>query len=123
MNKMNLKTLRQVLKALGDDTRLRIVNLLCREGLTVKGICDALGVSQTAVSKHLTRLRLLKIVIDRREGNFVRYRLNAKSDRGKIVEFLISEFGFADTFLKDIARLKRINRQPALAANQSKNKR
>lgn len=88
---MNLRKLRQILKVLGDDTRLRIINILNRRELTVKDICNILKISQPAISKHLFRLRLLKVVLDKREGNFVYYRLNTASDEGEIVKFLVTK--------------------------------
>ncbi|MDD5081188.1 MAG: metalloregulator ArsR/SmtB family transcription factor [Candidatus Omnitrophica bacterium] len=98
---MDVKNLRQILKALGDDTRLRIINLLSKKELTVKEICRILKKSQPTISKHLIRLRLLKIVIDRREGNFIYYRLNLSSFQGDILEFLIFKFSHLDIFIND----------------------
>ena len=95
------------MKALADDTRLRIVSLLCHQEMTVKRICNTLRVSQSTTSKHLTRLRLLKIVIDRRQGNFIYYKLNRDSDQGKIVNFIISRFGDGETFSDDTKHLKK----------------
>lgn len=105
---MQLKKLRQILKSLADDTRLRILNVLSQKELMVKAICGVLNISQPTASKHLVRLRLLKIVIDRREGNYIYYRLNSGSDQGKIVKFVISNFGKGEVFAKDINRLRTI---------------
>jgi len=104
---MNLRRLRQILKVLGDDTRLRIINVLNRRELTVKDICNILKINQPAISKHLFRLRLLKIVLDRREGNFMYYRLNTDSDEGEIVKFILSRFSEVKTFLVDRAYIKK----------------
>ena len=98
---MTLKKLRQILKSLGDDTRLRIVNLLSEEELTVTEICSALKINQPAVSKHLVRLRLLKIVNDRREGNCIYYSPASDVELGKIINFLLSEFNNMEVFKKD----------------------
>ena len=89
---MTLKRLRQTLKALADDTRLRIIVLLNARDMTVKDICAALKVSQPTISKHLLKMRLLGIVTDRREGNCVYYGLNRTADQHKIVRFLLREF-------------------------------
>ncbi|MFA7676766.1 MAG: metalloregulator ArsR/SmtB family transcription factor [Candidatus Omnitrophota bacterium] len=100
---MSLKTLRQIFKACAEDTRLRILNILNGRELTVKEICSYLGVSQPAASKHLSRLRLLRIVIDRREGNLVYYGLNLSPDlpQRKVVSFIISQFKNVNIFKKD----------------------
>jgi DNA-binding transcriptional ArsR family regulator len=45
------------LKALGEETRLRILRLLFKEGLNVSEIAERLNVSQYNVSKHLRIMR------------------------------------------------------------------
>ena len=45
------------LKALGEETRLRILRLLFKEPLSVNKIAEALDVSQYNVSKHLRIMR------------------------------------------------------------------
>jgi DNA-binding transcriptional ArsR family regulator len=45
------------LRALGEETRLRILSLLFREQLSVTEIADALKVSQYNISKHLRIMR------------------------------------------------------------------
>lgn len=53
------KDLRQIFKLLSDEHRLRILLYLAREReLSVKALCDKLGLSQPAVSHHLALLRL-----------------------------------------------------------------
>ena len=100
---MNLKTLRQILKGCGDDTRLRILNILHNNEFTVKEICTILAINQPTVSKHLTKLRLLKLVNDRRVGNSVYYSLGQISDipQRKITAFIISRFAGIVAFKKD----------------------
>lgn len=98
---MTLKTLRQILKALSDDTRLRIINLLSKKELTVTDICKTLKASQSSVSKHLVRLRLLKMVKDRRDGVYVIYSLNRDSEQGQAVKAILSDFSEIKVFQKD----------------------
>ncbi|MFH1411858.1 MAG: metalloregulator ArsR/SmtB family transcription factor [Candidatus Omnitrophota bacterium] len=66
---------RQMLKSLADDTRLRIVNLLRKEELSVTEICEILDVQQSNLSKHLSRLSLTGLVKDKREGSNVYYSI------------------------------------------------
>ncbi|MBN1522580.1 MAG: winged helix-turn-helix transcriptional regulator [Candidatus Aureabacteria bacterium] len=105
---MTLKALRQILKALGEDTRLRILNLLFHNELSVNKIGSILNISQPSVSKHLVRLRLLGIVSDKRAGNLIYYRVNDKmqSDALKTVRFIFSEFENMEAFQKDLGKLK-----------------
>lgn len=62
-------------KALGDETRLRIVALLCHGELCVCHLVSALGLPQSTVSRQLTVLRRSAVVRSRREGLWVHYSL------------------------------------------------
>lgn len=59
----------QVFKLLADETRLRILMYLAREGeLNVTELCERLGQSQPAVSHHLALMRVAGIIEPRRDG-------------------------------------------------------
>lgn len=61
-------------KALSDPTRRAIFEHLSRDGeQTVHALTDRAGVSQPAVSKHLTVLKRAKLVRHRREGRETHY--------------------------------------------------
>lgn len=77
---MKLKECREILKALADDTRLRIIMLLQERPLSVNELANVLEVSQPNVSKHLAKLRLTGILGDRREGMNVFYYLASRKD-------------------------------------------
>jgi ArsR family transcriptional regulator len=63
------KDLVQVFKLLSDETRLRVLLYLVREGeLHVTALCDKLGQSQPAVSHHLALLRVAGLIEARRDG-------------------------------------------------------
>ena len=65
------------LKWLGDETRLRCLNLLRSEGeLCVCELTHALGLSQPKISRHLATLREAGIVQSRREGQWVYYTIH-----------------------------------------------
>lgn len=60
----------------GDPTRMKICYLLCRHGeLSVSEIAELVGVSISAVSHTLRKLRNADIVEKRREFRVVHYRL------------------------------------------------
>jgi DNA-binding transcriptional ArsR family regulator len=64
-----------VFRALADPTRRAIFERLARNGeQTVHALTDRSGVSQPAVSKHLTILKRAKLVRHRREGRENHYR-------------------------------------------------
>lgn len=61
---------------LSDTTRLRCVVLLAREGeLCVCELTHALGMIQPKISRHLALMREAGLVADRRNGQWVYYRL------------------------------------------------
>lgn len=74
-----VKELVRPLKALADETRLRLVKILADQGpdaaLCVGALAGRLGISQSAVSQHLAVLRAAGLVVDERRGYFVHYRL------------------------------------------------
>lgn len=65
-----------VAKALGNDTRLKILHIISEHG--EKCVCDLtniLGISQPLVSKHLSVLKNAGIVLSKKEGLNVVYYL------------------------------------------------
>lgn len=73
------KDLVQVFKLLSDETRLRILLYLGREGeLHVTALCDKLGQSQPAVSHHLALLRVAGLIEARRDGKHNFYSVRSK---------------------------------------------
>lgn len=65
----------RVLKALANESRLKIVHRLSRGECSVGELTDLVGSDRTTISKHLAVLRAHGIVLDRREGNVVYYSL------------------------------------------------
>ena len=65
----------EVFTMLSDATRIRIILALAGTELAVNQIAEAVGKPQAAVSQHLAKLRLGRIVATRREGTRVFYRL------------------------------------------------
>src|SRR4030067_2043536 len=66
----------QIFRALDDTSRLRILKLLSRGELCVCQIEQALKISQTLTSRHLSVLRMTGIVRTRKEGQWVYYSYN-----------------------------------------------
>jgi ArsR family transcriptional regulator, arsenate/arsenite/antimonite-responsive transcriptional repressor len=66
-----------VFKCLADDTRARLVLLILGEGeLCVCELTCALDESQPKISRHLAQLRATGLLADRRQGQWVYYRLH-----------------------------------------------
>lgn len=67
----------QFYKCLADDTRLRCMLLITQETeLCVCELTAALGESQPKISRHLSQLRQCGLLTDRRQGQWVFYRLS-----------------------------------------------
>jgi ArsR family transcriptional regulator len=73
------KDLVQVFKLLSDETRLRVLMYLAREGeLHVTALCEKLDQSQPAVSHHLALLSVAGLIEARRDGKHNFYSVRAK---------------------------------------------
>jgi ArsR family transcriptional regulator len=96
-------------RALGDETRLRIVALLAHGELCVCHLEKALGISQPNASRQLGILRAAGIVDARREGTWVYYSLSQQHH--DLVESqlgtLIKAFGAERSLRADHARLRK----------------
>ena len=86
-----VKDAAQLLKALGDESRLQIVALLSRFGeLCVCDFESALGFSQSKSSRHMRYLLNVGLVENRREGQWLHYRIrkNLDPDHRKLLAHL-----------------------------------
>src|SRR5947209_20523974 len=72
----SLVRLAETFKALGDTTRVRILDAVSRSELCVCDIARLLGLTQSAVSHQLRLLRSLRLVRPRRAGRMVYYALD-----------------------------------------------
>ena len=77
-----MKLLLQI-KALADDTRLRIFNLLLKHELNVNDITDIMSMGQSRISRHLKVLTDSGLLTYRRDGLWVFYRA-AGSPGGRV---------------------------------------
>ena len=64
-------------KALADPTRREIVKLLRRRSMTSGEIADKFDSAWPTISRHLAVLRDANVITAERNGNSIRYELNA----------------------------------------------
>lgn len=76
---MNKTELSRYFKAFSDISRLTILELLARKELTVNEITAKIGLTQSAVSRHLSILRAANVVESKRDGQNVIYSLNREN--------------------------------------------
>lgn len=81
----------ELLKLLGDKTRLTIFSLLKIKELCVCELTALLDVSQPAISQHLRKLKLLNLVNERKKGQWVYYSLRAPHEDDKMLKAIIDQ--------------------------------
>lgn len=69
-------------QALGDNTRLRLLNLMGEQEICVCYLVEILGQSQPKISRHLAYLRRAGIVAARRDGKWMHYRIVMPPETG-----------------------------------------
>ena len=93
-------------KALADETRQKIMNLVCCQWLSVSEIVEQLSVTQPTVSHHLALLREAGLVDVREEGKQTFYSLNQQRVAfccGQLMIKFAPETETAETVKKTIA--------------------
>ncbi len=96
-----------VFKTLGDETRLRLLNLFLQSGkkICVGEMVDALELPQYQISRHLTMLRNLDLVKTEREGTWIYYEANWEASQCVSDLFNVIKKHFKVRFPEDIERL------------------
>ena len=105
----------QFFKCLSDETRLRCVTLLQKEGkLCVCELTSALALSQPKISRHLASLRQCGLLLDSREGQWVFYQINHKLPEWAfpILKNALTAAEMNSQFKKDLKRLQKITDRP-----------
>jgi ArsR family transcriptional regulator len=75
----DLAAITRQFRALSDETRLQLVDLLRGGERCVCELTDALDLGQSLLSFHLKALKDAGLVTDRREGRWAYYSLNAEA--------------------------------------------
>lgn len=105
---LDVRPLSTLFKALGDETRLRILALLSHGELCVCHLQTALDISQPNISRHLAILRTSGIVEARRDGSWIHYRMAEQESEGRAGQLRALTRAFVnETALKrDVMRLQ-----------------
>ena len=106
-SKLNVEPVSRLFKALGNDTRLRIVALLTHGELCVCHNEAALDITQATASRHLAVLRNAGVVDTHREGPWVYYRLadQVDPDCKRQLRTLVGSFAKREVIRRDVERL------------------
>ncbi len=95
------------MKALAEESRLRIINLLYERELCVCDIEAVLKISQTNVSRHLACLKNAGLITASKQAQWVHYAL-LKSEAAGYIDVLVYSVLRKDKLYKaDLANLKK----------------
>ncbi|WP_394339309.1 ArsR/SmtB family transcription factor [Methanosarcina sp. UBA5] len=99
-----------ILKALADENRLRILNILRNGELCVCDIETVLGIKQSNTSRHLNRLKVSGIITSQKKSKWVYYRLKDETfkDFSFLSVILNDEVEKIDICKKDLELLEKI---------------
>jgi DNA-binding transcriptional ArsR family regulator len=67
-----------LLRALGDDTRLRALRLIAERPRSTQELAPLVGISEAGLSKHLRQLAQVGVVTTRRDGYYVLYSVDTE---------------------------------------------
>lgn len=90
----------EIFAMLADPTRIRLILALREDEMSVGHLADLVDRSQAAVSQHLAKLRMARMVTTRQDGNRVYYRL-ANDHANKLVHDAIFQ---AEHTVSDVVR-------------------
>jgi ArsR family transcriptional regulator len=103
----------EVFKNLADETRARATLLIAHQGeLCVCELMCALDDSQPKISRHLAQLRSSGLLLDRRQGQWVYYRLNPNLPAWVHEILQVTLQGNADWLQNNASRLQAMDGRP-----------
>ena len=105
-----MQSLENLLKALADKNRLRILKLLKERKMCVCELAFVLGITQPSVSRHLKKLCSSGITAHEQDGLWTNYYLRQDNE---VLKMLLSCFKKQlndNAFKSDLMKLKRANR-------------
>lgn len=107
------------LRAIAEETRLRILFVLRRGELTVTDLTEILGQSQPRVSRHLRLLVDAGLVTKHREGTWAFFRLVDNLDHGALITSALAAVDVTDPVISaDLERLDVVRARRADAASE-----
>ncbi len=111
---INIST--KIYKALSDQSRLRILNILIQRELCVCEIELILEMSQTNVSRHLSKLQNAEIVTSEKKSRWTYYSISEQfiRDNSYLYEHLKNSFSTNIQLIDDVSKLNSLKEQHAI---------
>lgn len=106
-------------KALADQTRLRLLNLMGEDEVCVCFFVEILKSNQPKISRHLAYLRRAGIVSARRQGTWIHYRIvePPNADAARVLKDVRDWLGRDAEMLRDRQRLVKVCCAPELPSS------
>lgn len=102
-----------IFKTLGDENRLRIINILLTGEYCVCELEKVLNLSQSNVSRHLIKLKNADIVEYSKKAQWIYYRMNEKFEKEYflLVKYLKDSLPNLDMCKNDLEVLKKLQQE------------
>ena len=100
-----MQNLVELFKALADETRLRILNLLYERELCVCDVMAVLDISQSKASRHLIALKRIGLASDRREAQWMHYSLVPGKEAALVEDLVTNRLRKSERCLEDLRLL------------------
>jgi ArsR family transcriptional regulator, arsenate/arsenite/antimonite-responsive transcriptional repressor len=108
-NRQKAFNIERFFQALGDNTRLRLLNLMGTQEICVCYFVEILQQPQPKISRHLAYLRSAGIVTPRRDGKWMHYRIVMPPNEGAaaVLRQILQWFAEEKTMQADRAKLSK----------------
>lgn len=100
--KTDMQRASQLLKLLGDSTRLTMMKLLQSHDCCVCEFTAMFNMSQPAISQHLRKLRDIELVKETRKGKWIFYSINEKHEDYPFIRHVLEQLPGQDERVTDL---------------------
>lgn len=98
----DLQKASQILKLLGDKTRLTMMKLLESHDCCVCEFVEIFKMSQPAISQHLRKLRDIELVKEERRGQWIFYSINQEHEVYPLVSSVLNHLPDQGSFIEEL---------------------
>jgi len=103
----------KILKAISDNTRLRIISLIFhKSGLCVCEITEIIGLSQSTVSAHLKKLLDAGLITYSKNGLWINYYINKDLEKIflNLLSILMDQLKNDKKIKEDLKKVRKVSR-------------
>ncbi len=101
---IELASAADVMKLLGDKTRLTIIAILKQRECCVCELLEVFDTSQPSISQHLRKLKDARLIKEDRRGQWVYYSINSQNDHYGLMEDILKHLPNQSEKIKQIEK-------------------